>query len=123
VQNATAGEGCGPSAAPAPGPARGAARAREFNCFALLGAGGGRNGSSGDGGNNGSTGVELLWSYAKAFPVPVTEAHITPGPAVLPVAPTALAGAVAGAICFDLDHPSYIRQVASPANRWQLLTT
>jgi apolipoprotein N-acyltransferase len=52
---------------------------------------------------------QLAWNYLKAFPVPFLEAGVQPGPPVVPTAESAF-GRLAGAICFDLDHPLYMRQ-------------
>ncbi|KAG2501955.1 hypothetical protein HYH03_000453 [Edaphochlamys debaryana] len=74
----------------------GAPAGRSTNHFVLLG------------GPNGS----LVWDYRKAYPVPVVEAQVVPGPPVLPTADSPY-GRLGGAICFDLDRPSYIRQAGA----------
>ena len=51
----------------------------------------------------------VAWIYQKAFPVPVVEAGVTPGPQVLPMYQSEAYGLISGAICFDLDFPDYIR--------------
>jgi len=51
----------------------------------------------------------VAWIYEKAFPVPVVEGDITPGPATLPVFESEKFGKLSGAICFDLDYPDFIR--------------
>ncbi len=55
-----------------------------------------------------STG-DVVWNYAKAFPVPGVETNIQAGEAVVPTHNSPY-GILAGAICFDLDFPQYIRQ-------------
>ena len=52
---------------------------------------------------------KLLWKYQKAFPVPIIEADVVPGPPVLATHHSPW-GKLGGAICFDLDHPFYLRQ-------------
>jgi apolipoprotein N-acyltransferase len=51
----------------------------------------------------------ILWNYVKAHPVPLVEANVQPGPAILPIKESVY-GRLGGAICFDLDFPSYIWQ-------------
>ena len=53
--------------------------------------------------------IPVLWNYRKAFPVPLVEANVQAGPAVLPVHDSVF-GKLGGAICFDMDYPSYILQ-------------
>lgn len=55
--------------------------------------------------------AQPLWNYRKAFPVPLVEADVRAGPADLPVHRSQSLGlTLGGAICFDLDFPSYILQ-------------
>ncbi|EFJ53082.1 hypothetical protein VOLCADRAFT_127377 [Volvox carteri f. nagariensis] len=68
------------------------AAVRTTNNFVLLGP-------------NGTT----LWSYRKAFPVPILEARVVPGPRHLPTAASPY-GTLGGAICFDMDRPQFVRQ-------------
>jgi apolipoprotein N-acyltransferase len=67
---------------------------------------------------------EVKWHYLKARPVPGME-QIVAGDGVIPVDQTGF-GAVASVICFDMDHPTFIRQAGRsdtdvmlvPANDW-----
>ena len=53
---------------------------------------------------------EVKWRYLKARPVPGPELQtIVPGDGVIPVDQTGF-GSIASVICFDMDHPTYIRQ-------------
>lgn len=52
---------------------------------------------------------EVKWSYLKARPVP-GEAVVA-GDGIIPIDQTALAD-LSSVICFDMDHPAYIRQAA-----------
>lgn len=51
---------------------------------------------------------DVKWHYLKGRPVPGAE-PIVPGDGVIPVDRTG-PGAIASVICFDMDHPAYIRQ-------------
>jgi apolipoprotein N-acyltransferase len=51
---------------------------------------------------------EVKWRYLKARPVPGAE-PIVDGDDIIPVDQTGF-GAIASVICFDMDHPAYIRQ-------------
>lgn len=51
----------------------------------------------------------IAWSYAKAHPVPLIEADVSPGPEVLPVYDSKY-GRLGGAICFDMDYSSFMYQ-------------
>ena len=51
---------------------------------------------------------EVKWRYLKARPVPGAE-PIVDGDDIIPVDQTGF-GAMASVICFDMDHPAYIRQ-------------
>jgi len=65
------------------------------------------------------------WRYQKAHPVPF-QLDGKPGPARLPIHDSPKFGRFAGAICFDMDFPSYLRQAGSagvdlllqPSNTW-----
>ena len=81
------------------------------------GSSGSSDGSSSDSGRSFTNHFVLIapdgsvaWNYLKAYTVPVVEADVRPGPPVLPVHDAPF-GRLGGAICFDLDHPSYILQV------------
>ncbi len=53
---------------------------------------------------------EVKWHYLKARPVPGPELQtIVAGDGIIPVDQTGF-GAIASVICFDMDHPAYIRQ-------------
>ena len=52
----------------------------------------------------------MAWSYDKAYPVPVVESNVRPGKVDLPTYSAPGLGKLGGAICFDLDHPWFIRQ-------------
>ena len=51
----------------------------------------------------------IVWSYAKAHPVPLIESDVSPGPEILPVYDSKY-GRLGGAICFDMDYSSFIYQ-------------
>eukprot|EP00124_Ichthyophonus_hoferi_P005729 Ihof_evm1s923 gene=Ihof_evmTU1s923 len=56
----------------------------------------------------------VAWKYQKAFPVgyPVFNMEdSTPGPHIIPTVDTPY-GRIGGAICYDMDYPSYISQTA-----------
>jgi apolipoprotein N-acyltransferase len=67
---------------------------------------------------------EVKWHYLKARPVPGME-QIVAGDGVIPVDQTG-SSAIASVICFDMDHPAFIRQAGRsgtdvmlvPANDW-----
>jgi apolipoprotein N-acyltransferase len=51
----------------------------------------------------------VKWHYLKGRPVPGLESNIVAGDGIIPVDRTGF-GAIASVICFDMDHPAYIRQ-------------
>jgi len=58
--------------------------------------------------------AQPLWNYRKAFPVPLVEADVRAGPAELPVHRSQGLGlTLGGAICFDMDFPSFILQAGA----------
>ena len=58
--------------------------------------------------------TQPLWNYRKAFPVPLEETDVRAGPAELPVHRSQGLGlTLGGAICFDMDFPSYILQAGA----------
>ena len=58
--------------------------------------------------------TQPLWNYRKAFPVPLVETDVRAGPAELPVHRSQGLGlTLGGAICFDMDFPSYILQAGA----------
>jgi apolipoprotein N-acyltransferase len=67
---------------------------------------------------------EVKWHYLKGRPVPGME-QLVPGNGIIPVDQTGF-GAMASVICFDMDHPAYIRQAGLsgtdvmlvPSNDW-----
>ena len=67
---------------------------------------------------------DVKWRYLKARPVPGAE-PIVDGDGIIPVDQTGF-GAIASVICFDMDHPVYIRQAGRsgtdvmlvPSNDW-----
>jgi len=68
---------------------------------------------------------EVKWHYLKTRPVPEME-QLVAGDDIIPVDQTG-SGAIASVICFDMDHPAYIRQAGRsgtdvmlvPANDWR----
>lgn len=69
---------------------------------------------------------EVKWHYLKGRPIPGMESsYIVAGDGIIPVDQTAF-GAMASVICFDMDHPAYIRQAGrsgtdvmlAPSNDW-----
>jgi apolipoprotein N-acyltransferase len=52
---------------------------------------------------------EVKWHYRKGRPIPGVESNIVAGDGVILVDQTG-SGAIASVICFDMDHPVYIRQ-------------
>ena len=54
---------------------------------------------------------EIAWNYLKAYPVPIVEDDVKPGPAQLPFHDSPF-GRLSGAICFDLDHAHFALQAA-----------
>ena len=52
---------------------------------------------------------QVVWNYRKAHPVPGVEDDVDAGPEDLPTHESPY-GKLAGAICFDLDFPNFIRQ-------------
>jgi apolipoprotein N-acyltransferase len=68
---------------------------------------------------------EVKWHYLKARPVPGMEQNTVAGDGVIPVDRTG-SGAIASVICFDMDHPAFIRQAGrsgtdvmlAPSNDW-----
>lgn len=68
---------------------------------------------------------EVKWRYRKGRPVPGLEQNTAAGDGVIPVDQTGF-GAIASVICFDMDHPAYIRQAGRagtdvmlvPSNDW-----
>ncbi|MEI7769575.1 MAG: nitrilase-related carbon-nitrogen hydrolase [Chloroflexales bacterium] len=70
---------------------------------------------------------DVKWRYLKARPVPGME-QIVAGDGVIPVDQTG-SGAMASVICFDMDHPAYIRQAGRsgtdvmlvPSNDWRYI--
>ena len=63
--------------------------------------------------------VQPLWNYQKANPVPLVEADVRAGPADLPVHYSQSLGlTLGGAICFDMDFPSYILQAGTKKVGW-----
>lgn len=67
---------------------------------------------------------EVKWHYLKARPVPGMD-QLVVGDGIIPVDQTE-SGAIASVICFDMDHPAYIRQAGRsgtdvmlvPSNDW-----
>ena len=68
---------------------------------------------------------EVKWHYLKGRPIPGLEPYIVAGDGIIPVDQTG-SGAIASVICFDMDHPVYIRQAGRsgtdvmlvPSNDW-----
>ena len=67
----------------------------------------------------------VKWNYLKGRPIPGLEQFIVAGDGIIPVDKTGF-GAMASVICFDMDHPVYIRQAGRsgadvmlvPSNDW-----
>lgn len=51
----------------------------------------------------------MAWRYVKSHPVPFVEAGVVAGPSHLPTYDHPTFGKLGGAICFDMDYPSFIR--------------
>ena len=70
---------------------------------------------------------EILFKYAKRYPVPVMESEVVASSNPLAYARSSTLGPLNAAICFDLDHPEYIRSGSStgilvqPANTWGIV--